>query len=148
MPSDTQPNTPGPNIVLGPHKHCPTHRLRENGDPLACKRARKGAPSAAPTASASPALQVLNSGAIGAGVSTPAANRPLLLQGCDTANSSNDGASDGVDIQPIDVDDSDLEDSGEASKSQVGLTELDEDDDTELGKSSSNIADLVGLSVI
>jgi hypothetical protein len=71
-----------------------------------------------------------------------------LLQGCDTADSSDDGASDGVDIQPIDIDDSDLEDSGEAGKSQARSTELDEDDDTELGKSSSNIADLVGLSVI
>ena len=148
MPSDTQPDTPDPNIVLGPRKRRPTHRLRENGDPLAYKRARKGAPSAAPTASASPALRVHNGGAIGAGVSAPAANRPLLLQGCDTADSSDDGASDGIDIQPIDIDDSDLEDSGEAGKSQAGSTELDEDDDTELGKSSSNIADLVGLSVI
>jgi hypothetical protein len=78
----------------------------------------------------------------------PAANRPLLLQGCDTADSSDDGASDGIDIQPIDIDDSDLEDSSEASKSQAGSTELDKDDDTELGKSSSNIANLVSLSVI
>ena len=95
----------------------------------------------------SPVLWVLD-GAIGATVSMPAANRPLLLQGCDTADSSDDGVSDSLDIQPIDVEDSDLEHSGEVGESQAGLTELDEEDDTELGKPLSNIIDLIGLSVI
>jgi len=80
MLSDTHPETPDPSIVLGPRKRCPTQRLRENGNPLACKRARKGATSAAPRAGmseVSPVLRVLD-GAIGATVSMPAANRPLF----------------------------------------------------------------------
>ena len=140
MLSDTQPDTPNPNIVVGPRKHCPTQRLCENGDPLACKRARKGAPSATPTASVSPVLRVLDS-AIGATVSTPAANRPLLLPGGDTTDSSDDGVSEPLDIQPIDVDASNLKVSGEDGKLQAGMTEWDDNDDAKLGKSSSNIAD-------
>ena len=33
------------NIVLGSHKHRPTERLLENGDPLVCKKAKHSLPS-------------------------------------------------------------------------------------------------------
>ena len=74
-------------------------------------------------------------------VSTPVANRPLLLLGSDTTDSSDDGVFEPLDIQLIDIDASDLEVSSKDSESQVGTTERDDNDDAELGKSSSNIAD-------
>jgi hypothetical protein len=52
--SDTKPNTPDLNIVQGPHKCCVTQYLHENGNPLACKRPRKQAPSAMLTGGDSP----------------------------------------------------------------------------------------------
>ncbi len=145
MPSDT-PGTPNHNIILGPCKHQPTQCLHENGDPLTCKRVWMGAPSAVPTVSnpptagISPTLWVLK-GATSVTVSMPVANRPLLLPGGDTADSSDDRVSKPLDIQPIDVDASDLEVSSEDGKSQAGMTEWEDDDDAKLGKSSSNIAD-------
>ena len=69
-----------------------------------------------PTASTSPMLWVLK-GATGVTVSMPAANRPLLLPGGDTADSSDDGVSEPLDIQLIDIDASDLEVSDEDGKS-------------------------------
>ena len=105
-----------------------------------------GAPSAAPTvsnlptASVSPMLRVLK-GATSVTVSMPMANRPLLLPGSDTTDSSDDGVFEPLDIQLIDIDASDLEVSGEDGKSQVGMTEWEDDDDAKLGKLSSNIAD-------
>jgi hypothetical protein len=74
-----------------------------------------GAPSAAPTVSnpptagISPVLWALK-GATSVTVSTAAANRPLLLPGSDTADSSNDGVSEPLKIQPIDIDASNLPD--------------------------------------
>jgi hypothetical protein len=153
--SNTEPNTPDLNVVQGPRKHCLTQRLRENGDPLASKRPSKQAPSAtltvsdSPTASVSPALQVL-SGAVGVTVSTPTATTSLSLQRHDTpADSRRDnGASDSHDMEPIDVDDSNLGNSSEHGNSEGKVTEQDEDDDTELGKSSININNVIGLSVV
>ena len=63
-----------------------------------------------------------------------------MLLGGDTADSSDDGVSEPLNIQPIDIDASDLEVSGEDGESQAGTTEREDDDDAELGKSSSNIA--------
>jgi hypothetical protein len=65
--SDTQPDTPGPNdanIVQGPRKRHLTQRLCENGNSLACKRAKKASSDALalsnpPTASVAPATQAL-----------------------------------------------------------------------------------------
>jgi hypothetical protein len=153
--SNTKPDTPDLNVVQGPRKRRPTQRLHENGDPLACKRPRKQAPSAtltvgdSPTASVSPVLQVL-SGAISATVSTPTATTSLSLQGCDTPADSrcDNGASDSRDMELIDVDDSDLGNSSEHGNSEGEATEQDEDNDTELGKSSININNVIGLSVI
>jgi hypothetical protein len=153
--SDTEPDTPDLNVVQGLRKRCPTQCLCENGDPLARKRPRKQAPSAmltvgdSPTASMSPALQVL-SGAVGVTVSTPTATMSLSLQGHDTpADSQHDNeASDSHDMEPIDVDDSDLGNSSEHGNSEGEATEQDEDDDTELGKSSININNVIGLSVV
>jgi hypothetical protein len=110
--------------------------LRENGDPLACKRARKTASSAMPTVSNPPAARV--------------SAASLLPQGFDTANSSNNGGHDDLATQVIDIDDSDHEDAREDVKSgsEGGGTELDEDNAAELGKSSCNIFDLIDLSVI
>lgn len=156
--SDGQLDAPDRNIVQGPRKRRPTQRLCENGDPLACKRARKKASPAAPTvsnlpsapaASVSPAQQVLE-GATAR--NPPAASASLLLQGLDTADSNDNGVHSGLDTQVIDVDDSNLEDSraredGE-SESEGGGTELDEDDDAELGKTSFNIFDLIDSSDI
>jgi hypothetical protein len=75
-----------------------------------------------------------------------------LLQGHDTADSRDNGVSDSLDIEPIDVDDSDLEDSSEHASgdadSEGEATEQGEDNDTELGKSSRGIFDVIGLSVI
>jgi|SRR6267142_5745441 len=39
--SDACLNLSDPNIVLGPHKCCPTERLLENGDLLSQKKVRK-----------------------------------------------------------------------------------------------------------
>jgi hypothetical protein len=102
-----------------------------------------------PTASVSPMLQVL-SGAVGATVSTPTATTSLSLQGRDTpANSWHDnGASNSHDMEPIDIDNSDLGNSSEHGDSEGKATEQDEDDDTELGKSSININNVIGLSVV
>jgi len=153
--SDTEPDTPDLNVVQGPRKRRLTQRLHENSDPLACKRPRKQAPSAplivsdSPTASVSPALQVL-SGAIGATVSTPTATISLLLQGHDTPANSwrNNRPSDSCDMEPIDIDDSDLGNSSEHGDLEGKATEQDKDDNTELGKSSININNVIGLSVI
>jgi hypothetical protein len=76
----------------------------------------------------------------------------LLLQCSETANSSIDNVSDGLDIQPIDVDNSDLEEireDGDAN-SEGDAAEQDkggEDDETELCKSSISIFDLIGVLV-
>jgi hypothetical protein len=50
----------------------------------------------------------------------------------------------------IDINDSEHKDPGEDNKlgSEEGGTELDKDDDTELGKSSCNEFNLINLSVI
>ncbi len=100
--SDIQPNTPNANIVQGSCKHHLTQCLHENGNPLACKRARKQASSSALT------LSNLLTGSNPSVVSTS-----LLLQHSDTANSREDSVSNGLDIQPIDVDNSDIEETRE-----------------------------------
>jgi len=121
--------------------------LCENSDPLAHKRARKKGSSATLTVSnpptASPVLQVIK------GMSATARNLPaastslLLLQGLDSADSSNDRLPNGVDIQPIDVDDSDLEDSRNDDKEKGEATKHNKTDDAELGKSPITISDLI-----
>ena len=75
-----------------------------------------------------------------------------MLQGPDTAASSEDSDSDDLDIQPIDIDDSDIEEIREDGKADLegDATELDkggEDDEAELCKSSITIFDLIGLLV-
>ena len=145
--SDGQLDAPDRNIVQGPRKRRPTQHLRENGDPLACKKARKNAAStvnnpstasSAPAASVSPAQQVLEGATA---TNPPAASAPVLLQRLDTADSNDSGVHTGLDALVIDVDDSNLEDSREDGKSEEegGGTELDEDDDAELGKMSFDI---------
>jgi hypothetical protein len=155
--SNTQPTPPNPTIVQGPHKQHLAQCLHENGDSLACKRAKKQASSAAPTlstpvtlstpltASASPMLQVPE----GATASNQLAASASLAT--DTTNSSGDSDSNGIDTQPIDIDDSDIElveengedgdadSEGEATKPDKG----NEDDEAELGKSSISIFDLI-----
>jgi hypothetical protein len=122
-----------PNIVRGPRKRRPTERLRENGDPLACKRARTTAPSATPT------VRKPHSNPLAASASA-ASLLSQGSQGLDTANSSDNGGQDGLATKVIDVDDSEHEDPEENDKlgSEGGGTELDEDDDAELGESSCN----------
>ena len=71
---------------------------------------------------------------------------PLSLQGPVTADLTDDGHSDGLDIQPIDVNESDLEDSREEDNEEGEATECDETDDAELGKSPIMIFDLIDLS--
>jgi hypothetical protein len=97
----------------------------------------------------SPVLQVLSS-AVGATVSTPTATTSLSLQGRDTpADSQHDnGASNSRDMELIDVDDSNLGNSSEHGNSEGEATEQDKDDDTKLGKSSININNVIGLSVV
>ena len=119
--SDGQLDAPDRNIVQGPRKRRPTQRLRENGDPLACKKARKNAaptvnnPSSVPAASVSPAQQVLEGATA---TNPPAASVPVLLQRLDTADSNDSGVHTGLDALAIDVDDSNLEDSREDGKSE------------------------------
>ena len=107
----TQPDTPKPNVVQGKCKCHPTECLHENSDPLSCKRARKKAASSA---------MLIGS-------------TSLSQQGLDTAALSNDR----LDIQPINIDDSDLEDSRKDNdnKGEREATEPDKSDDAKLGKS-------------
>jgi hypothetical protein len=137
--SDTQPNTSNANVVQGLHKRRLTQRLCENGDPLAHKRARKQASSS--TLTPSDPLT---------GSSPPAVSTSLLLQRPETANSSIDNVSDGLDIQPIDVDNSDIEETREDgnANSEGEATELDEDDEAELCKLSISVFDLSSLLVV
>ena len=67
------------------------------------------------------------------GSNPPIASTSLLQQGLDTATSSNDR----LDIQPININDSNLEDSrkNDDDEGEGEATELDESDDAELGKS-------------
>lgn len=139
--SDPQLDAPSPNIVQGPRKRRPTQRLRENGDPLACKRARKNTSSAALTVSNPPSVPAVVEGATAS--NPPAATVSRLPQGLGTADSSDNGAHEGLATQAINIDDSD-EDAGEDDESEGGgATELDKDDDAELGKSSCYIFDLI-----
>ena len=68
------------------------------------------------------------------------------LQGPITANLTDDRHSDGLDIQLINVDESDLEDSRKEDNEEGEATECDETDDAELGKSPIMIFDLIDLS--
>jgi hypothetical protein len=137
--SNTQPNTSNTNVVQGPRKRRLTQCLHENGDPLAHKRARKQASSS--TLTPSDPLT---------GSSPPAVGVSLLLQRSETANSSIDNVSDGLDIQPIDVDNSDVEETREDgnANSEGEATEPDEDDEAELCKSSISVFDLSSLLVV
>jgi len=103
--------------VQGKRKCCLTEHLCENGDPLFYKRARKKTASSAMLTGSNP----------------PIASTSLLQQGLDTATSSNDR----LDIQPININDSNLEDSrkNDDDEGEGEATELDESDDAELGKS-------------
>jgi hypothetical protein len=49
--SDAALDLSDPNVILGPRKRRPTERVLENGDPLACKRARHAKESTAVTVS-------------------------------------------------------------------------------------------------
>ena len=49
--SNAIPNISDPNIVLGPRKRRPTERALGNGDPLACKKARRDQVAATVTVS-------------------------------------------------------------------------------------------------
>jgi hypothetical protein len=147
-----RPDTPDPDsVVQGTRKRRPTQRLRENGDPLAHKRAKQKPSSAALTASnpptASPALQVIEGGSATAR-NVPAASTSLSsLQGLVTADLTDDGLSDGLDIQPIDVDDGGLEDFRKDEEEEEGeATECEETDDAELGKLPITIFNLIDLS--
>ena len=146
-----RPDTPDPDGIVQSTCKCRlTQRLRENGDPLAYKRAKQKPFSAALTASnlptASPALQVVE------GESATARNVPAAttscssLQGLVTANLTDDRLSDGLDIQPINVDDSNLEDFRKDKKEEGEATEHDETDDAKLGKLPITIFDLIDLS--
>jgi len=74
----------------------------------------------------------------------PAASTSLSsLQGLDSADSSDDRHPNGVDIQPIGVDDSDLEDSRKDDNNEGEATEHDKTDDAELGKSPITIFNLI-----
>jgi hypothetical protein len=153
--SNTQPNTPSPNnanVVQSPHKRCLTQHLCENGNPLAYKRAKKASSDALTlsnprTASVSPAPQALE-GATANNRLAVAASTSLLLQAPDTATSSKNS----LNIQPIDVDNSNLEEIREDgnANSEGDVAEQDKggkDDETELCKSSISIFDLIGLLV-
>jgi len=90
------------NVVQGSHKHRLMQCLHENGDPLAHKRAKYNPSSAVLTATnlptTSPALQVIE-GARATARNIPAATMShLSLQGPITANLTNNGHSDGLDI--------------------------------------------------
>ena len=146
-----RPDTPNPDgVVQSTCKHCPTQHLCENSDPLAHKRAKQKPSSAALTASnppmASPMLQVVE------GESATARNVPAAttshssLQGLITADLTDDRLSDGLDIQPINVDDSNLEDFRKDKKEEGEATEHDETDDAKLGKLPITIFDLIDLS--
>jgi len=145
-----QPDTPNPDgVVQGTRKRRPMQRLHENGDPLAHKRAKQKPSSAALTASnlptASTALQVIEGGSARAR-NVPAASTSLSsLQGIVTADLTDDGLSDGLDIQPIDVDDSGLEDFNKDEEEEGEATEREETDDAELGKLPITIFDLIDL---
>ena len=68
------------------------------------------------------------------------------LQGLITADLTDDRLSDGLDIQPINVDDSNLEDFRKDKEEEGEATERDETDDAELGKLPITIFDLIDLS--
>jgi hypothetical protein len=106
-----------PDIVLGPHKRHPTKCLLENGDLLACKKARRNQASIADVSDKEKVPLCLTLLSSPPSDTTP----PLPLLTCPTndTKSGNDEASDGV--QAIVVDDSN---EGEAT---------DKDDDAELG---------------
>jgi len=124
--------------------------LHENGDPLAHKRAKQKPSSAVLTASnpptASPTLQVIKGGsAIARNI--PAASTSLSsLQGLVTANLTDDGLSDGLDIQPINIDDGGLEDFRKDKEEEREATKRKETDDAELGKLPITIFNLIDLS--
>jgi hypothetical protein len=106
-----------PDIILGPRKRHPTKRLLENGDPLACKKARRNQASIADV-SDKEKLSLC---------SMPLSSHPIdtmpppTLSTCPTndTESGNDEASDGV--QAIVVNNSNEEEA------------TDKDDDAELG---------------
>ncbi len=146
-----RPDTPDPDgVVQRTHKRHPMQRLRENGDPLAHKRAKQKPSSAMLIASnlptASPALQVVEGGSATARNVPAATTSRSSLQGLVTANLTNDGLSDGLDIQPIDVDDSNLEDFRKDEEEEGEATEHNETDDAKLGKLPITIFDLIDLS--
>ncbi len=138
--SNTQPNTPNTNVVQGPCKCHLTQHLHENGDPLACKRARKQASSSTLTLS-NPLT----------GSNPSAVSTSLLLQHPNTADSREDSVSDGLDIWLIDINNSNIKETREDGNVNLEgqATELDaEDNEAELCKSSISIFDLISLLVI
>jgi hypothetical protein len=109
--SDMILNLSDPNIVLEPHKHCPTECLLKNGDLLVCKKAKHSLPS----------MLTLTP-------PTPANTIPNPRQTTDQTESSDDSAS-GED-QAIVVEDSDK---AESNREGVEGETTDEDDNAELG---------------
>ena len=112
-----------PNIVLGPCKHHPTERLLENGDPLACKKARTDMSTAMAD------LAVSRSSSISRSVhTTPMPSSSPLTCSTDPAQSSDDQSSDGAQVIMVD-DNSDEEGSDDSNEGEV----TEEDDEAELG---------------
>ncbi|SRR6266851_4688164 len=98
-----RPDTSDPDgVVQSTRKHHPMQRLHENSDPLAYKRAKQKPSSAALTASnppmASPALQVVEGGSATARNVPATTTSRSSLQGLVTADLTDDGLSDGLDI--------------------------------------------------
>lgn len=135
--SDAISDLSDPNIVVGPRKRRPTERLLENGDPLACKKARKvvtdsNADDEGHTLSSMPPPPLLTR-------TTPPPTHlahPMPLPTCEpnlrqVTNGAENRTSDGG--QAIMVNDSDDED-GDTEKEGSDKGEVtDEDDDAELG---------------
>jgi hypothetical protein len=132
-----------PHLILGPHKHRPTERLHENGDPLACKKKRKVNVSPPGDAGISVSNACADSADKGKHISSPvlpptqlAHIAPNPSQATNHTERSNLGTSNGA--WAIVVDDSDEDEIDE--RSDGGVTE--EDDDAELGMCSIILVDI------
>ena len=127
--SDVLLDLSNPDIVLGPHKRCPTECMLENGDPLVCKRARKVHVSTAETLTNASRDKENH----GDRLSSMAPSTQLTHQSCPTnsTESGDDQTSDGA--QAIVLKDSDEEGSDDKGDGGDLGEATDEDDDAELG---------------
>jgi hypothetical protein len=101
---DAIPDLSDPNIILGPRKHCPTECVLENGDPLACKKGRRAHASTADVS----------------------ADKEGLTIDTDSAESSDDQASGGIQVIVVDY-------SNDEGSKEREVTDEDEDNNAELG---------------